>query len=44
MGDLNARVGSMLDYINNDEFDDYVPVDDEYITDRAPRKRQKHVT
>ena len=35
----NARVGEMPDHIIDDEMDDFVPVGDEYVVDRVPRKR-----
>jgi len=41
MGDLNARVGEMSDYITNDEIDNHVSIyTEQYSIDEIPRKRQ----
>ena len=33
-GDFNARTNDINDFIENDEFDDYLPIDDNYLPDQ----------
>jgi hypothetical protein len=40
-GDMNARSGSEPDFIQNDNYDIYVPVNDDYVYDLVQEKRQK---
>ena len=39
LGDTNARTNDVNDFIENDELDDYLPVDDQYVPDLALDKR-----
>jgi hypothetical protein len=39
-GDMNARSGSEPDFIQNDNYDIYVPVNDDYVYDLVQEKRQ----
>ena len=39
-GDMNARLGSEPDFIQNDNYDIYVPVNDDYAYDLVQEKRQ----
>ena len=41
-GDLNARTNDVNDYIENDELDDYLPIDDNYLPDQQIDKRLSH--
>ena len=38
-GDFNARTNDVNDYIENDELDDYLPIDDNYLPDQHLDKR-----
>ena len=38
-GDLNARTGDLNDFIENDEIDEYLPLDDNYKPDKPLRTR-----
>ena len=38
-GDFNARTNDVNDYIENDELDDYFPIDDTYVSDQHLAKR-----
>ena len=40
-GDTNARTGDANDYIENDEIDDFLPIDDNYQPDSILDKRIK---
>ncbi len=39
LGDFNSRTNDVIEYIENDELDDYLPTDDQYIPDIALDKR-----
>ena len=38
-GDFNARTNDVNDYIENDDLDDYLPIDDNYLPDQQIDKR-----
>ena len=38
-GDTNARTNNINDFIENDEVDDYLPIDDQYLPDLTLEKR-----
>ena len=38
-GDFNARTNDVNDFIENDELDDYLPMDDNYVPDQHLDKR-----
>jgi exonuclease III len=40
IGDLNARVGGLDDYVNNDDNNSHIPLPVNYISDNPPQPRQ----
>ncbi len=39
LGDVNGRTNDVNDFIENDELDSYLPVDDQYVPDSTLDKR-----